>query len=224
MSAENLKLWESLYTTDPKHTKGFQRAGGFSGTAIKPMWAIYRATKEFGPVGKGWGWTEHQHVIESGMVFTQVSVWYMQAGQRCETGPQWGGTPIATKRKDGTLFTDDESFKKSTTDGITKCLSYLGIGADVHMGQFDDSKYVAEAAKTTAESEKADGAEKARLWVGAKIAEMETLSSIEALKTLHTTADARLIDIRAKHPKEFDRYSEALATHKKRLAPAAAAE
>ena len=120
MSAENLKLWESLYTTDPKHTKGFQRAGGFSGTAIKPMWAIYRATKEFGPVGKGWGWTEHQHVIESGMIFTQVSVWYMQGDQRCETGPQWGGTPIATKRKDGSLFWADGMLYPDTSSQVRR--------------------------------------------------------------------------------------------------------
>lgn len=224
MSAENLTLWDSLYTTDPKATKSFQRAGGFSGTAIKPMWAIWRATKQFGPVGCGWGWDEHQHVIESGMIFTQVSVWYMLDGKHHRTGPQWGGTPIATKRKDGTLFTDDESFKKSTTDGITKCLSYLGIGGDVHMGQFDDSKYVEEAAKATAAANKDTGTEKARLWVDGKIAEMETLGSIEGLKTLHASANARLIAIKAEHPAEFDRYGKELEKHKKRLTPAQAAE
>ena len=37
---------------------------------------------------------------------------------------------------------DDEAFKKATTDGITKSLSYLGFSADIFMGRWDDSKYV----------------------------------------------------------------------------------
>ena len=147
----------------------------------------------------------------------------MQAGQRCETGPQWGGTPIATKLKDGTLFTDDESFKKSTTDGITKCLSYLGIGADVHMGQFDDSKYVEEAAKTTAANNKADGAEKARLWVSAKEVEHQVIATMDSLQAVHTAANAKLVALKAEHPTEFDRYMKSLNAAKARLSEQKAA-
>ena len=43
-----------------------------------------------------------------------------------------------------TLFMDEEAAKKAVTDAVTKCLSYLGLAGDVHMGLFDDSKYVAE--------------------------------------------------------------------------------
>jgi len=42
---------------------------------------------------------------------------------------------------------DDEAFKKATSDGITKALSYLGFSADVFMGKWDDNKYVSELRK-----------------------------------------------------------------------------
>ena len=40
------------------------------------------------------------------------------------------------------LRTDDEAFKKAFTDAIGNAMKHLGMSADVHMGLFDDSKYV----------------------------------------------------------------------------------
>ena len=143
--SENTKLWDSLCETDPKHTKGFKRAGGFSGTAIKPMWAIKRMTEEFGPAGEGWGVNEpsFQVVSVSGgaevLVFCTVSIWH---GDPANTVYGVGGDKCFTTRKSGDGFADDEAFKKSFTDAITNALKLIGVGADVHMGQFDDSKYV----------------------------------------------------------------------------------
>src|SRR5262249_5183355 len=57
---------------------------------------------------------------------------------------QWGQTMMVVKRKDGSMYFDEEAQKKAFTDGLTKCCSYLGLGGDVHMGLFDDNKYVAE--------------------------------------------------------------------------------
>ena len=37
---------------------------------------------------------------------------------------------------------DSDCFKKATTDGLTKALSYLGFNADIFLGKFEDSKYV----------------------------------------------------------------------------------
>jgi hypothetical protein len=42
------------------------------------------------------------------------------------------------------VFTDEEAPKKSITDCIGKCAVLLGVGADVHLGMFDDHKYVNE--------------------------------------------------------------------------------
>ena len=148
--AKNLELWNRLFPTDPSQTKSFRRAGGFSGTAIKPMWCIERATEEFGPIGQGWGWHEIEHKIysisnEQAVWFSKVEVWYRVKDETFQVGPQWGATELVARRGESkVLFMDEEAAKKAVTDAITKCLSYLGLAGDVHMGLFDDSKYVAE--------------------------------------------------------------------------------
>jgi hypothetical protein len=147
----NLELWHRVQTTDPKHTKSFKRKGGFSGTAIKPFWLIYRATEEFGKIGVGWGFSELENKVLEGIWFSKVQVWYMHDGKPA-TIEQWGATEFLQKRQEGSVFVDEEAAKKSVTDAVTKCLSYLGFAADVHMGLFDDSKYVEHAAREYADA------------------------------------------------------------------------
>ncbi len=148
----NTALWESLFKTDPAHTKKFQRTGGFSGTAIKPYWMIKRLTETFGAVGIGWGWDiieEQRYDAPNGEVLwmAKASIWYVQNGQKFHTPQQWGQTRLYEQRRDKSFFLDEEAPKKSVTDAVTKCASYLGLGGDVHMGLFDDSKYVADMAE-----------------------------------------------------------------------------
>lgn len=149
----NLSLWEVLGRTDPKHTKPFNRAGGFKGTALKPMWAIKKLTETFGPVGKGWGYDKPTfQVVEAGgeiLVYSTVGAWVADnIGPDGEPARFYGvgGDKVLTKRQSGT-FADDEAFKKSFTDALMNAFKYLGVGADIHMGQFDDSKYVAAVAR-----------------------------------------------------------------------------
>ena len=144
----NLDLWDKLGVTDPKHTKAFNRAGGFKGTAIKPQWVLRRLTEEFGPCGKGWGVFEPTfQVVPVGqevLVYCTVTGWYGTDEARV-VGV--GGDKVAAARSSG-VFTDDEAFKKAFTDAIMNAFKFIGVGADVHMGLFDDSKYVAEAAQS----------------------------------------------------------------------------
>jgi len=212
MSKEtNLLLWDSLSKTDPTHTKSFTRGGGFSGTAIKPMWAVWRATKEFGPCGIGWGWDVLDTKIAEGMVFCLVRVWYVNAGMRYETGAQWGGTEIRTPRKDGSSRADDESFKKSVTDGITKCLSYIGIGGDVHLGQFDDTKYVSEAKADFEIEAKASAVSKQRRldesFVTCAIAALKGVKSADELMSLGRVHAPRVKEIRERNPELLEEYA-----------------
>lgn len=141
----NTELWDKLGKTDPAHTKGFSRAGGFKGTAIKPMWVFRRMTEQFGACGVGWGVNEpsFQVVPSDGeiLVYCTASIWH---GQRDQIVFGVGGDKVATKRQSGQTFCDDEAFKKSFTDAITNALKLIGVGADVHMGLFDDVKYVNE--------------------------------------------------------------------------------
>jgi hypothetical protein len=55
--------------------------------------------------------------------------------------------------------TDEEAWKKSLTDAITKAASHLGIAADVHLGLWDDNKYTtgrADAADTEIQQQAAN--------------------------------------------------------------------
>ena len=137
-------IWDALGKTDPAHTKQFSRAGGFKGTAIKPMWSIKRLTEQFGPVGIGWGTGEPRFELVHGqegevLVYCTVSVWHTS-----RENIFWGvgGDKAIARNKNG-LFHDDEAFKKAFTDATMNGFKSLGIGADIHMGQFDDNKYVA---------------------------------------------------------------------------------
>lgn len=140
---DNTALWDKLGKTDPKHTKSFKRSGGFSGTAIKPMWAYRRMTEEFGPCGKGWGVFAPSFEVVNGadgevLVYCTASIWYEQPGQMAFGV---GGDKVVGKNRHG-LTGDDEAFKKAFTDAITNALKMIGVGADVHMGLYDDNKYV----------------------------------------------------------------------------------
>jgi len=169
----NTEIWDKLKRVPPEHLKSFERAGGFKGTAIKPMWTIHRMTEVFGPVGKSWGIDEPVFQVVPGMdqevmVYCTVSVWlaathpdtfppgrfhgvggdkivkYIKANERYNRPPRWEN--------------DDEAFKKAYTDALTNALKMLGAGADVHMGLWDGNKYVDE--KPEAALEPAPKAEK----------------------------------------------------------------
>ncbi len=155
--SSNTDLWDRLGKTDPAHTKPFQRAGGFKGTAIKPMWSYRRMTEEYGPCGVGWGIGEPSFkIIEAGgevLVYCIASVWH---GKRENVVYGVGGDKALAKFSSG-LKTDDEALKKAFTDGVTNALKMIGVGADVHMGMFDDSKYVSEMKAEYAQQSLPDG-------------------------------------------------------------------
>jgi hypothetical protein len=144
---ENLRHWNALGKTDPKQTKPFSRAGGFKGTATKPIWLTMRLTEHFGPCGVGWGMGKPEfHTVAAGdeiLVFCTVSLWYIdEAAPETEaTVYGVGGDKVLGKNKNGP-FTDDEAFKKAYTDALSNAMKQIGVAADVHMGLFEDNKYV----------------------------------------------------------------------------------
>lgn len=143
-----LDLWHAVETTDPHFTKAFTRGGGFKGTATNATYQARKATEMFGPCGLGWGWTVLSEEILEGVDGTKVHkillrLWYEWQGKRGEI-EQFGQTEFSGKRSSGNTYTDEEAPKKSLTDAVSKCLSLLGFSADIHMGLYDDNKYVAE--------------------------------------------------------------------------------
>ncbi|MDS1138609.1 hypothetical protein [Nitratireductor indicus] len=191
----NTELWDKLGKTDPSHTKPFKRAGGFSGTAIKPMWAYRRMTEEFGPCGTGWGVYEPTFQVVPGpegemLVYCTASIWYGKPDQRA-----WGvgGDKAVGKNKYG-LASDDEAFKKAFTDAITNALKMIGVGADVHMGMFDDNKYVntmrdefaeGPATKSSAALKREGAWETILEQFHGDLQDCKTLLSLEALKATY---------------------------------------
>lgn len=160
MSTDTLRIWSRLGTTDPNHTKAFQRAGGFRGTAVRPIYCEQRMTELFGPCGEGWGYSEPRFQLVSGhdgetAVYCWLTLWYVENGKRSEPIPGIGGDIAARRSKDGRLILDDEAFKKAATDALGNAMKHLGMSADIHMGRFDDAKYVAAVRAEMAE-EKGD--------------------------------------------------------------------
>jgi len=175
---DNLRVWNALAKTDPAQTKGFSRAGGFKGTAVKPMWVIKRLTEQFGPCGEGWGIGEPKFETIHGapgeiLVYCTVSCWH---GSPENTLYGVGGDRVAVMRRDGNPFFDDEAFKKAFTDAVNNAFKFVGVAADIHMGLFDDSKYVAEVreefhpTEEPKKREKLDGpyTSKTALWAAVK--------------------------------------------------------
>lgn len=148
----NLELWSKFEKTDPKYTKDFTKGGGFKGTAINPMYSARRMTEEFGPCGIGWGAEELEHVILEGqggvkVWFSRVRVWYQRGEEKTGEIEQWGATEFCGFRKGDIPFTDEEAAKKSFTDAFSKCVSLLGLGADIYLNHpgksFPDCKWTA---------------------------------------------------------------------------------
>ena len=171
------ELWDRVQQTDPKYTKRFKRAGGFQGTAVNPTYLARRATEEWGPIGQGWGVeVAHEEFVE--LPTTEVlhkllvRLWYLSDMEASGTNPssrlakhvakrcevyQYGQTMMAAMTRDGVLRVDEEAPKKSLTDGMVKCLSLLGFSADIHLGMYDDNKYVSGLAAASEEEGKKQG-------------------------------------------------------------------
>lgn len=142
----NLAIWNAVEKTDPAFTKHVSQRGGF--TAISANYQIMQATKQFGPVGIGWGYISGEPIFHETLIFVPVTLWH---GDRSNTfGPMLG----CEEWKDGKGRIDSDASKKATTDAITKLLSQLGFSADVFLGKYDDQKYVAMVAREF-EAEKA---------------------------------------------------------------------
>ena len=162
---ENTKYWDQLKRVPPDQLKGFVRAGGFKGTAIKPMWTIHRMTEIFGLCGKSWGIDRPSfQVVPAGeemMVYCTVGVWTGSHDPDSGRAFGVGGDKVLLKGRDG-LRSDDEAFKKAYTDALTNACKMLGAGADIHMGLWDGNKYVDETPEEKSSNGGTAGASKAQ--------------------------------------------------------------
>lgn len=135
--------------TDPKHVKPIT-GKQYSGNSPKPYWVVERLTDEFGPCGIGWGFQILSERIErfsetESLHIAVVRFWYEWDGKRGEL-EQIGQTKASYMSSKDKFILDEDAPKKSVTDALIKCASYIGFAGDIFSGRWDDSKYVAEAA------------------------------------------------------------------------------
>lgn len=178
----NMRIWDAVPKTDRSYTQN-ANVDGNRQTAVSGLYMVKLATEVLGPIGESWGFHVAEerfdntapivmkpgndkempvYLMDNGnIVWEQVHtlklcLWH---GNRDNTIEQYGHTPYRYMTKNGKIYCDKEYAKKSLTDALKKCLSLLGVCADVYMGLFDDHAYVA-AADTENAIKKADNADK----------------------------------------------------------------
>lgn len=142
--SDNKALWKRAFMTDPRAVKPIT-GKQYKGNSPKPYWIVERLTDEFGPCGIGWGFTilseRMERLTETDVLHVAVvRMWYELGGKRGEF-EQIGQTKAVYQSKNGTMV-DEDAPKKSVTDALVKCASYLGFAGDIFSGMWDDSKYV----------------------------------------------------------------------------------
>ena len=115
-----------------------------------------------------------------------VRLWYVMDGQRGEL-EQVGQTKASYVTSKGSFMLDEDAPKKSVTDALVKCASYLGFAGDIFSGRWDDSKYVAEAAAEWA-GRKREADPQRREWLDARKAEIASVKTTGELKKVMAAA------------------------------------
>ena len=148
--SDNLDLWHKVEKTNPKYTKQ-ANVGGNKITSIAPQYQIMNVTEQFGSYGKTWGFKnielDYTLVPEFNLIVFKAIFFYPD-----------GEFPTINSIKmfmdNAKLKIDDNFAKKLETDTLTKAISKLGFNADIFMGKFDDTRYLAEITKEFAEPTK----------------------------------------------------------------------
>jgi hypothetical protein len=144
----NLELWHKVEKTNPKYTKQ-ANVGGNKITSIAPQYQIMNVTEQFGSYGKTWGFKnielDYTLASEFNLIVFKGTFFYPD-----------GEFPIINSIKmfmdNAKTKIDDNFAKKLETDALTKAISKLGFNADIFMGKFDDTRYLAEVTKEFSEA------------------------------------------------------------------------
>ena len=148
-----LSLWGKVEKTDPNFTKDIP--GGAGLTAIDAMYQVKMATQIWGPYGFRWGLKNMQYswleADEQNKMVVIKAVFKYPANLEpvIEYAEFEIGSSFSWMKKGRVDF---DFLKKTETDLLTKALSKVGFNADIYMGRFDDSKYVAERKAEVAKS------------------------------------------------------------------------
>lgn len=139
-------------------------------TSIDAYWCIREATRLFGPIGFGWGYSVNHDLVElpgkGGPVLyvrACMDLWYRIGEERSEPVRVYDLIELSGTRNTGERHIDDEAHKKATTACISKALSYIGIASDIFMGKHE-GKYRTEAPEAQRSPRTIDAAKRKRLF------------------------------------------------------------
>ena len=144
---DNLELYNKVREVPDTAQKPIQ-AGRLKGmTDINPMWRIKMLTEQFGPCGIGWYYEivdKHLDTITDSkeiVATVEIKLYVKDSdGEWSKPISGIGGSKIASMERNG-LYTDDEAYKKASTDALSVACKNLGIGADVYWAS-DNDKYI----------------------------------------------------------------------------------
>lgn len=136
---KNMSIWGKVCKTDSEFTKKVNQRGGY--TAIDATYQAMKATELFGAYGAGWGLKSVSYDFslfeQTKMAVCHAVFFYIIDGKE-------SSFPISNAINVMQGTKPDEDFcKKLETNTISKSLSRLGFSADVFLGLFDDSEYIA---------------------------------------------------------------------------------
>jgi hypothetical protein len=100
---------------------------------------------------------------------------------------QVGQTRASYQSAAGKFIVDEDAPKKSVTDALVKCASYLGFAGDIFSGMWDDSKYVEQAADEWASRKAANDPARAE-WLEKQKAAIFVAKSVGELRRTFTEA------------------------------------
>lgn len=143
MLMEKMSLYNQFKSVPTEAQKQIQ-AGRLKGmTDINPMWRIKVLTEMFGPCGIGWYYEPKRKWLESSdtevAAFVDIELFIKVDNEWSKPICGTGGSKFVAKESKGP-YTDDECYKKATTDAIGVACKQLGIGADVYWDK-DRTKY-----------------------------------------------------------------------------------
>ncbi len=214
---DNKELWNRAFVTNPKAVKPIT-GKQYSGNSPKPYWIVERLTDEFGPCGIGWGF----HIVSERferfsdtdtLHVAVVRFWYLLDGKRGEL-EQVGQTKSSYTTNGGKFMVDEDAPKKSVTDALVKCASYLGFAGDIFSGRWDDSKYVKEAGEEWARREAENDPERAK-WIADWLAAIDAAANVGELREVMSKAIAS-----AKEYNDGDAEGQFLAAQATKMAKA----
>lgn len=153
---DHLQIWNRFADIDPKFAKPIT-GKDYTGISPNPQYMIRCLTELFGPVGQGFGWRiledGFQQLGDTHLHWCRIEFWHTS---RDNTFEAYGQTKAAYVTSKGFHRVDEDAPKKSLTDAITKAASQIGIAANIFLGRWDDSRYVAQVNGEYRSREQAD--------------------------------------------------------------------